>query len=77
MTQLPPAEVEKTDKELQDKTISAPAKVVIGATGKADGQLVAPKGLAVANSASPPLAGVWQTRCITSTGRGMNSAVTW
>ncbi len=51
-TQLPPAEVEKTDKELQDKTISVAAKVVMGSTGKDNGQLVAPKGLAVANDGS-------------------------
>ncbi|MEP7199784.1 MAG: flippase activity-associated protein Agl23 [Chloroflexota bacterium] len=50
--QLPPPEVEKTDKELQDKTVNASAKQVVGLRGNGDGQLLAPKGLAVSNDGS-------------------------
>ncbi|TMC60863.1 MAG: TIGR03663 family protein [Chloroflexi bacterium] len=51
-TQLPPADVEKNDKELQDKSVSAPAKVALGTSGKDNGQFVAPKGLSVAATGS-------------------------
>jgi uncharacterized protein (TIGR03663 family) len=50
--QLPPAEVQTNDKELQDKQVNTPATLTIGQRGSGDGQLTAPKGLAVASDGS-------------------------
>jgi sugar lactone lactonase YvrE len=50
--QLPPAEVEKNDKELQDKTVITPAKLVVGQLGTANGQFTNPKGIALAPDGS-------------------------
>ncbi len=50
--QLPPAEVEKSDKELQEKFVNVSAKLTVGQVGKAEGQFSNPKGMAVARDGS-------------------------
>ena len=51
-SQLPPAEVDQTNKEFLDKQLNTPAKLAVGERGAGDGQLTAPKGVALASDGS-------------------------